>query len=110
MKKVAILSIFAALVIAAAFLAQCGDDKSPCEELADKQMDCLKSVCKGKDCEACKCINDPKAEGCTSNGNTGDTTTEVKCEGETKKAAEEALKNFKCDDYLPATAIKNACQ
>ncbi len=104
MKKVAILSVFAALVIAAAFLAQCGDDKSPCEELADKIMDCMKTACKGKtDCAACKCINDPKAEGCSDSG----TTTEAKCEGDTKTAAEAALKDFKCDTY--DAAIKLAC-
>lgn len=106
MKKVAILSVFAALVIAAAFLAQCGgDDKSPCEELADKVMDCMKAACNGKDsCEACKCILDPKAEGCSS-GST--TTTDAKCEGDTKTAAEAALKDFKCDTY--DAAIKMAC-
>ncbi|MGC9043576.1 MAG: hypothetical protein ACP5KG_06940, partial [Myxococcota bacterium] len=79
MKKVAILSFFAVLFIAAAFLTQCGgDDKSPCEELAEKITDCLKSACKNyTDCVACKCINDPKAEGCSSGS--GTTTTTAKC-------------------------------
>ena len=107
MKKVGILLVFAALVIGAAFLAQCGsDDKSPCEELADKTLDCMKTACKNyTDCATCKCINDPKAEGCSSSGST---TTETKCEGDTKTAAEAALKDFKCDTYT--AAVDMACK
>lgn len=76
---------------------------TPCEELANKIMDCMKAACKDRlDCEACKCINNPKAEGCESND-----TNETKCEGDTKAAAEEALKDFKCDTY--DAAIKTAC-
>ncbi len=106
MKKVSILLVFAALVIGAAFLAQCGDDKSPCEELADKVLDCMKTACKNySDCVSCKCVTDPKAEGCSGSGST---TTDTKCEGDTKTAAEAALKDFKCDTYT--AAIDTACK
>lgn len=97
MKKVSIFLVFVALVIGATFLMQCGDDKTPCEELADKIQDCVKKACgKYTDCAACKCILDPKAEGCQSSGGT---TTTTKCEGDTKTQAEGALKDFKCDTY-----------
>jgi len=106
MKKISMLFVFAALIIGAAFLSQCGsDDKNVCEQLADKVEDCMKDACKNyTDCQTCKCINDPKAEGCTTNT----TTTETKCEGDTKAAAEAALKDFKCDTYT--AAIDLACK
>ncbi|MCL2178578.1 MAG: hypothetical protein FWC28_02235 [Proteobacteria bacterium] len=101
MKKLMMLLV----VAMATMMFGCKDD---CEKAADVGTDAREAYCKGKSCEACKCINNSKAEGCPTASNS-DSNVEVKCEGTALTDAEKCLDNeSKCKDDAVA-GIKAVC-